>query len=261
MSKCDPIQRHISSSLLLGSTPPAPGLDRSSFGQAVQTPDCLNIPISSRLSRFCLKIPNPTGKVPISTRVVIFSSNSHKRKRNVEYCDQITEGFFLTEIVVLENQKWHFRASRFENFLGGRGHAPRLDPLAKGALGAEGSIPRKILSQFKALRRLDIMKHLSFKFYSKIWNSYNTICKTYCSSRLLFLFGKRERATLADLFDFKRPYTYIASSLFVCLFVVPFHAKTKVKSLSKTFYQKQLLSSIRELPKKYELILILQRSV
>ena len=28
---------------------------------------------------------------------------------------------FLTEIVVLEHQKWHFRASRFKVFLGERG--------------------------------------------------------------------------------------------------------------------------------------------
>ena len=51
-------------------------------------PDCPTIPISSGLSRFCLKIPNPDqsyaigiGKIPISTRVVMFSLNSHKRKR------------------------------------------------------------------------------------------------------------------------------------------------------------------------------------
>ena len=49
------------------------------------------IPISSGLSRFCFKIPNPDqyaigiGKIPISTLVVIFSSNSHKRKKNAEY--------------------------------------------------------------------------------------------------------------------------------------------------------------------------------
>ena len=30
----------------------------------------------------------------------------------------------LIEIVMLEYRKWHFRASRFKNFLGG-GHAPR----------------------------------------------------------------------------------------------------------------------------------------
>ena len=53
--------------------------------------DCPSIPVSSRLSRFCLKIPNPNqyairiGKIPISTRAVIFSSNSHKSKRNAEY--------------------------------------------------------------------------------------------------------------------------------------------------------------------------------
>ena len=32
---------------------------------------------------------------------------------------------FLTEIVVLEHQKWHFRASRFKNFLRERGACPQ----------------------------------------------------------------------------------------------------------------------------------------
>ena len=44
---------------------------------------------------------------------------------------------FLTEIFVLEHQKWHFRASRFKVFLGERGgggwHAPR-PPYDKGPL-------------------------------------------------------------------------------------------------------------------------------
>ena len=46
-------------------------------------PDFVIVPI-------CLKIPNPdqyaigTGKIPISIRVVIFSSNSHKRKGNAD---------------------------------------------------------------------------------------------------------------------------------------------------------------------------------
>ena len=59
--------------------------------------DCPTIPILSELSRsVCLKIPNPDqyaigiGKIPISTRVVIFSSNSHKRKRNAEYFYYLT---------------------------------------------------------------------------------------------------------------------------------------------------------------------------
>ena len=53
--------------------------------------DCPSILISLGLSQFCLKIPNPyqyaigIGKVPILTRAVIFSSNSHKRKQNAEY--------------------------------------------------------------------------------------------------------------------------------------------------------------------------------
>ena len=53
--------------------------------------DCPTILILLGLSQFCLKIPNPNqyairiGKIPISTRVVIFLSNYHKRKRNVEY--------------------------------------------------------------------------------------------------------------------------------------------------------------------------------
>ena len=67
----------------------------TSFGKARCLPqpntDCPTIPISSGLSQFCLKILNHdqyaigTGKIPISTRVVILSSNSHKRKRNAEY--------------------------------------------------------------------------------------------------------------------------------------------------------------------------------
>ena len=39
---------------------------------------------------------------------------------------------FLTEIVVLEHQKWHFIASKFKNFLRGM----PSDPLAKSAFGA-----------------------------------------------------------------------------------------------------------------------------
>ena len=34
----------------------------------------------------------------------------------------------LTEIVVLEHQKWHFRASRFKNVLGERGGGMPPDP-------------------------------------------------------------------------------------------------------------------------------------
>ena len=68
-------------------------------------------------------------------------SNFHKRKRNAKYLtlmspktEEIARNYrrFLTEIVVLEHQKWYFRASRFKNFLregggggGGGGHAPR----------------------------------------------------------------------------------------------------------------------------------------
>ena len=96
--------------------------------------ECPTIPISSGLSRFCLKIPNPDQyaigirKIPISSHVVIFSSNSHKRKRNAEYLTLMSRKTeetarncrrFLTEIVMSEHQKWHFRASRFKNFLGG----------------------------------------------------------------------------------------------------------------------------------------------
>ena len=33
-------------------------------------------------------------KIPISTRVVIFSSNSHKRKRNAEYQESITRSVY-----------------------------------------------------------------------------------------------------------------------------------------------------------------------
>ena len=60
--------------------------------------DCPTIPISSEVSRFCLKIPNPDqyaigiGKIPISTRIVILSSNS-QNWRNCKSCDQITENF------------------------------------------------------------------------------------------------------------------------------------------------------------------------
>ena len=49
--------------------------------------DCSTILISSGLSRFCLKIPNPDqyaigiGKIPISTRVVIFPSNSEENTK------------------------------------------------------------------------------------------------------------------------------------------------------------------------------------
>ena len=105
-----------------------------------QLPDCPTIPISSGLSQFCLKISNSDqyaigiGKIPISTHVVIFSSNSHKRKRNAEYLtlmsrktEETARNYrrCLTEVVVLEHQKWHFRASRFKNFLGGGMPAPR----------------------------------------------------------------------------------------------------------------------------------------
>ena len=51
--------------------------------------DCPTIPISSGLSCLFLKIPNPDqyaigiGKIPILTRLVIFSSNSHKRNSDV----------------------------------------------------------------------------------------------------------------------------------------------------------------------------------
>ena len=119
------------------------------------------------LSRFCLKIPNPDqyaigiGKIPISTRVVIFSSNSHKRKRNAEYLTLMsrkTEEKFVMKkkpakvaiklpkifdrmIFVLEHQKWHFRASRFRHF---------QTPLA--------NISQKILSRFKSVWRLDSLR-------------------------------------------------------------------------------------------------------
>ena len=97
--------------------------------------DCPTILISGYpgLCRFYLKIPNPfqcavtIGKTSISTRVVIFLSNPHKRKRNAEYLILMSRETqklrsncrrLLTEIIVLEHQKWHFRASRFKTFLG-----------------------------------------------------------------------------------------------------------------------------------------------
>ena len=54
---------------------------------------------------------------------------------------------------MLEHQKWHFRASRFKNFLremgGGGGHVPR-PPFDKGP-SALKTVSQKILSRFKAL--------------------------------------------------------------------------------------------------------------
>ena len=88
-------------------------------------PDCPAILISSGLSRFCLKIPNPdqyaigVGKIPISTSVVIFSSNSHKRKRNAEFLTLISPKTeetarnyrrFLTEIVVFRTLEMAFQS-------------------------------------------------------------------------------------------------------------------------------------------------------
>ena len=104
--------------------------------------DCPTIPISSGLSRFCSEnlksqpICDQDMKNPdFDSCCMIFLSNSHKRKRNVctEYLtlepwtekfvmkkshknwDQITKDFW---------QKWHFRASRFKNFLGGHASRP-----------------------------------------------------------------------------------------------------------------------------------------
>ena len=51
---------------------------------------CPIIPILSGLSQFCLKIPNPDqyairiGKIPISIRVVIFSSNSQIKEHKMQ---------------------------------------------------------------------------------------------------------------------------------------------------------------------------------
>ena len=57
---------------------------------------------------------------------------------------------FLTEIVVLEHQKRHFRASRFKIFLGerGGGHAPR-PPYDKGASALKTVSLRKFYPNLK----------------------------------------------------------------------------------------------------------------
>ena len=113
--------------------------------------DCPAILISGHpgLSRFCLKIPNPykcavtIGKTSISTRVVIFLSSPHKRKRNAEYLIlmsretqklQSNNRRLLTEIILLEHQKWHFRASVDLKLSWGRGGGQC--PLAALAIGA-----------------------------------------------------------------------------------------------------------------------------
>ena len=55
--------------------------------QTAATPECPTIPISSGLTRFCMKFPNPDqhaigiGKIN--------NKNKNKRKRNAEYLTQL----------------------------------------------------------------------------------------------------------------------------------------------------------------------------
>ena len=135
--------------------------------------DCPTIPILSGLSRFFLKIPNPDqyaigiGKIPNSTRVVIFSSNLHKRKQNAEYLtlmswetEETARNIDRNCYVRTPEMSFPGRLnSRFKNFLGA---FPQI-PIAKGAFSASDSIFQKFLSRFKALWRLDsLLNYIDF---------------------------------------------------------------------------------------------------
>ena len=122
--------------------------------------DCLTIPISSELSRFFLKIPNPDqyaigiGKIQISTRVVMFSSNSHKRKRNAEYLTLVSREIeetarnikdFLTKVVVRTPENG---ISEPQDLKISWGACPQT-PLAKGAFSAKTVSLRKFYLDLK----------------------------------------------------------------------------------------------------------------
>ena len=99
----------------------------------------------NRLSNHPDFFPNPDqyaigkGNIPISTRVVIFSSNSHKRKRKV--CYEKTPQKLRSNYRRFFDRNCCVRTPEMD-FPGG--HAPRPPPLAKGSFGAQDGISQNL---------------------------------------------------------------------------------------------------------------------